>query len=263
MLGVHSFGIELRSCDVNGISVSETLMPAGLALEEHAHERGQICFVLDGEYEERIGGHVRALSPGRIQFHAPGERHANSFGDESDVLTLLVSIEEQRWIDMSCVRPLTRSAALAAIEQEIRRELATGDDVSRAAIEGLALLLLSRVARAGLALPVVEPAWVADAIALIDHRYDSRLSLADVADAVGVHRATLAAAFRRFRSISVGEYIRAVRIDRAMTLLQTGMPLDEIACAAGFADQAHFGRVFKKQTGVTPGQVRTRNRRSP
>jgi AraC-like DNA-binding protein len=261
MNGIHSFGSELRACELRGIRVSETLMPGGLKLAEHAHQPGQICFVLEGEYNERTVDGSHALRAGMVQFRAPGEGHANDFRD--DALTLLVSIEPERWLDICGQRPVAASALLRNLAAEVRLELAEGSDASRAALEGLALLLLARLSRDTAPSAPEEPAWLRDAVAFIDHRYRERVSLSTVAAAVGVHRATLSASFRRFRRISVGDYIRETRLRRATYALQhTNLPLDEIAVAHGFFDQAHFSRLFKKLHGASPGIVRRRSRRT-
>ncbi len=42
------------------------------------------------------------------------------------------------------------------------------------------------------------------------------------------------------------------RIDHACGLLTAGLPLVEIALACGFADQSHFGRVFRRERDLTP-----------
>lgn len=246
MLGVHSYGEELRCHEQNGIRVSETLMPAGLQLDDHAHEAGQVCFVLEGSYREKTADGDHILRPGSIQFHAPGERHANMFAGET--LALLVSFEPTRWVEVRRRRPLAASPLIAGMAEELRRELTTD------ALEGLSLLLLSRIAG--------EPLWLRDAESHIENHYESNVSLASVASAIGVHRGTLAAAFRRFRSTSVGQFIREIRVRRATALLREGVPLDEIALATGFADQAHFGRVFKKLTGTTPGRFTAPGRRN-
>lgn len=98
-----------------------------------------------------------------------------------------------------------------------------------------------------------EPRWLHDAVALIERHYQRRLSLAVVARAVGVPRATMATAFRRCRGKSVGMLIREVRIRRATEILiGTAAPIHEVAQQTGFFDQAHFARVFRRLTGTTP-----------
>ena len=259
MLGIHSYGEELRSCEFGDIRVSETQMSAGLVLPEHAHASGQICFVLEGSYRERTREGDHWLHAGDIQFHAPGESHANTFSSEN-ALTILISIDPCRWIDIATRRPLPRLSLLDDVCREVRAELKREDATSAVALEGLALLSMARLAR----LPpqfAAEPQFLLGAVARIQETYHRTISLSSIAGDVGVHRATLAAAFRRFRETSVGGFIRATRVRNAAVALTGGRgPLAEIAQQSGFSDQAHFSRVFKKLTGMTPDEYR---RRSP
>ena len=250
MLGVHSFGNELRAVALSGIHVAETAMPPHLVLAGHAHEPGQICFVLEGEYRERIYGGESDILPGDVQFHSPGEWHENIFST-GGALALLISVDRDRWVDVPARRPF-RSRLLAGIAADVRRELERHDAGSAGALEALSLLLLSELPRL-----TSEPEWLRHAAFRIEQQFARPISLSSVATEVGVHRATLAAAFRRFRGTSVGELIRSVRVARAREALsQTQAPIDEVAQQCGFADQAHLTRVFKRLTGVTPGEFR-------
>jgi AraC-like DNA-binding protein len=255
--GVHSFGRDLRSCQLDGIHVSETELPAGLQLPEHAHEAGQICFVLEGEYRERAGHTSYAFHPGTLLFHTPGEQHSNVVSPESAVLTLLISIEPDRWLHFGHRRVLTLNSVLTACACEIQREMRKKDEAARVALEGWAMLCLSLVGRQAQGRPVAEPSWLREAVGIVEKQATAKLSLERLAAQVGVHRATLAAAFRHFRQMSVGESIRQQRIRRVMhALVSTKMPLCEIATAHGFSDQAHMGRVFRQAIGTTPGAYR-------
>jgi transcriptional regulator GlxA family with amidase domain len=246
---MHNFGTDLRGFEGGGIRVSETLMPRGLQLGEHAHEAGQICFVLDGAYREQLGSVERVLRAGMMHVRAPGQPHANRFSGDGDTLTLLISIDASRWVRSALAQPVRMLADVAA---EMRREMRRGDDAARAALEGLTMLTMARVAR----IVPGEPEWVAGAASLVERRFAESLSLAEVARQTGVSRGTLAIAFRRYRGTSVGEAIRAARVAHAKTLMMTKMPLAEIAVAAGFHDQAHLTRAFRAATGMPPGAYR-------
>ena len=57
----------------------------------------------------------------------------------------------------------------------------------------------------------------------------------------------------------MGERIRELRLRHARAALEaTGIPLKQIAADAGFFDQAHFGRSFRRRFGVTPARFRSR-----
>jgi len=57
--------------------------------------------------------------------------------------------------------------------------------------------------------------------------------------------------------MTLEKYIRIKKIEEAKKLLQTNMPLMDIASTLGFASQSHFTDVFKKEIGITPKQFRS------
>ncbi len=95
--------------------------------------------------------------------------------------------------------------------------------------------------------------WLKEARALVEQDFGDPWSLSSLADAVGVHRAHLAREFRRAYGCSVGEYLRQRRLEYVCRALATSdASVNEIAAAAGFADQSHLTKVFKRFLGVTP-----------
>jgi AraC family transcriptional regulator len=67
----------------------------------------------------------------------------------------------------------------------------------------------------------------------------------------------LAQTFHKAYQCTVGEYVRKLRIDYACHELATSTkPIVEIALAAGFCDQSHFTRTFKRSIGAAPSQYR-------
>ncbi|MGN7888422.1 helix-turn-helix domain-containing protein [Dyadobacter sp. 22481] len=60
-----------------------------------------------------------------------------------------------------------------------------------------------------------------------------------------------------FSDMSFGDYIRKLRIEKAIELLSnTSNSLAEIAYLTGFSDQSHFNRIFKQHTGQNPSAFR-------
>ena len=75
----------------------------------------------------------------------------------------------------------------------------------------------------------------------------------------GVHPVHLARTFRETQGMTIGQYFRGVRLARATDLLRDPRrPLSDIAIEAGFSDQSHLCREFKRATGVSPGRFRAR-----
>lgn len=60
-----------------------------------------------------------------------------------------------------------------------------------------------------------------------------------------------------FDNLSFGEYIRKLRIEKAISLINTtSASLTEIAYLTGFSDQSHFNRIFKQHMGYSPSVFR-------
>lgn len=92
--------------------------------------------------------------------------------------------------------------------------------------------------------------------ALILERCDEDLPLETLAGTAGMSRYHFIRAFQRSVGMTPHAWQLDARINRARNLLEQGMPLAQIALTLGFADQAHFQRVFKQRVAVTPNQYR-------
>jgi AraC-like DNA-binding protein len=104
------------------------------------------------------------------------------------------------------------------------------------------------------------PAWVRELKGIIQDYIDTNfnLNLQEISKELDIHPAYLSRAFSKyFDNLSFGEYIRKIRIEKAIELLkQPQYTLTEIAYLTGFSDQSHFNRIFKKHTGVQPSAYR-------
>lgn len=88
-------------------------------------------------------------------------------------------------------------------------------------------------------------------------------NLDQLEELAGYNRWQLSRDFRALLGTSPYRYLQCRRLERAGQLLRSGLGMAAAAHEAGFADQSHFGRVFKRTFGTTPlawhrsGQTRT------
>ena len=74
-----------------------------------------------------------------------------------------------------------------------------------------------------------------------------------VADDVGLSPVYCGALFKKVEALSISEFLNQVRINKAISLLETGeYSIGEIADETGFMDIYYFSNTFKKTVGVSP-----------
>src|SRR6185436_20095029 len=104
------------------------------------------------------------------------------------------------------------------------------------------------------------PAWAKELREIIQDHMDTNLalSLKVLSESLHVHPTYLSREFsKHFDNLSFGDYIRKMRIEKAIELLNTSScSLTEIAYLTGFSDQSHFTRIFKLNTGKNPSAYR-------
>lgn len=83
----------------------------------------------------------------------------------------------------------------------------------------------------------------------------------DVARQVGMSPRTLVRRFKAATGRVPGEYLQMIRVAAARQLLEDGEPsVQQAGLKVGYEDTAHFRRVFKRHSGLTPSAYRERFR---
>ena len=88
----------------------------------------------------------------------------------------------------------------------------------------------------------------------IEKNSTERIMLEELAALANLSPCRFATVFRREIGLPPHRYLCHVRIQHAMALLRSGVPLAMAASEAGFFDQSHLSRHFKSICGVTPGK---------
>lgn len=245
-------------------SVAEVLIPHGApSLRRHSHDRAQLHLVLEGAYTEDCRGQERILGPGAALFRPGGELHSNRFHNE--VHGLLIEIDAGAFarllpgLDIAHPRyfPAYAFTDLCRLYDQEARDSEVRDHVMKA----VGLLLAARISFYSRRHQREKspPVWILNAMGSVRARYTEDLRLSALAAELGVSPAHLALEFRAHTGKSVGEYLIAIRLQRAWEdVTRSSKPFMEIAVENGFYDQPHLIRLFKRNYGVTPAVLRRR-----
>lgn len=255
--------------EAGGFRFTWARFPAGALLEAHTHERTTFAVMLEGGFDLRFGSPAmrrRELDcgPATIFTEPAGEKHSNRMFSDGATVVVVQPDPERRDLFGFCDDVLDsvnhfRHAAIQRLARRLAREIVDPDPLSPIAAEALALEMLVTANRmdAQSRTPPPPAAWMRRVEEIVHERFREGLAIPTIAQEVGVHPAHLAARFRATYGVPLGTYLRRLRVEWAADrIARSDEPLAAIAASAGFADQAHLTRVFKRVTGWTPARYR-------
>jgi AraC-like DNA-binding protein len=256
-------GLE-RSCEegirtrraAEGIELAEVAL-ARRGFSSHRHDTYAIGVTGAGVQAFEYRGEGRRSGPGQCFVLHPDERHDGRAGDERGLEYWAV------YLDPGLVCAALGSAALPFVTDPVLNEPSLREEVIAAIdrpghwneldvaglVSGIASVLVRRSS-------AVRPARVdTDAIGRVRERLaeDEDTPIAELERLAGMDRWQLARQFRAAYGVSVHRHRVFRRLARSRVLLACGVPLADAALAAGFADQAHFTRHFRRAYGLPPG----------
>ena len=251
---------------MDGLLVTWVRFPALARLPLHTHERATVAVILNGSFDGLMRHASHPCPTSTFITEPPGEPHGNLFERAgADVLTVQPDPGRRDLLEpfsgvLGEVNHM-RDLGVATVARRAASELRMLDSITPFAVEGLALELLTLAARLrstdAIGAERRSPRWLNEARALLHDQYREQLRLAEVADAVGVHPVHLARVFRLKYGTPVGAYVRGLRLTWAAgRLTDSEDAIAQIAHEAGFFDQSHFTRTFRRHFGLTPQAYR-------
>ena len=259
-----SGGRLLSEREISGLRLTDGIYFANTRVPKHSHDYAVFCIALKGACSELFAGRVRHYEALSVQYLPTYQCHTLDFS-LTDTRAFSIDVS-RKWLERAEDYSLKiensihcHGGLLSALMMKLYREFRELDNASPLAIEGLMLELLAEVSRHKQSSGDKEaPKWLERAVEMLRERFDERLTIPEVAMSVGVHPVHLAREFRRFKRCTIGEYVRQLRIERACHQLHNPEePLAAIAAGAGFSDQSHFCRTFKRFVGMTPSEYRS------
>lgn len=252
------------SLDVGGILVSVLDYAAGTQTPPHENDGTCLTVTLSGAWRIHDGtSEAYQCSRGIVHLVPGGVRHHSRF-DGTVVRMLALYVSEKRRAELRAANVALervwhfRDGRVEELAARMLREMGASDELRLLALEGLALEMLAQSARPHGNVPGERRSkWLATVEERLRAEFRVPPSLHELAREAGVHPVHLARSFRACTGVSVGAFVRKLRLEWAeKQLVSTSRPLAELSAEAGFADQSHFTRLFRARTGLTPARYR-------
>ena len=93
---------------------------------------------------------------------------------------------------------------------------------------------------------------IKETIRYIRQHYAERLTLAQIADHVGVSKYHLSHDFKKFSGQTIFEHLNTIRCKEAKRLIESGSSVSAAAISCGFENMSYFSRTYKKYIGCLP-----------
>ncbi len=253
-----------RRLHVTGARVSEVEFRPNHFCPAHWHRRPSLGIVLKGQIRKQFSD-VTVEIPANDAFTMPaGILHTDHFGPGSRAVVIEIEPEHPLSIQRLEVCGTIFERWRRVEDEQLRwmghrlaGELSDPDHAATLAIDGLIGEILSVVTRSATEKHTIDiPDWLMEAREIAGNVVNRRVSVAEIADEVGVHPAYLARRFRAEFGVTPGAFARNARLDWAAgRLIESEISISELAIQAGFADQSHFTRAFRRYIDKTPGTV--------
>ena len=240
-----------------------------LALPFHFHDSYQFDVMLKGARSYRLGPGVRTGMQGSLCAVHPAEGHAVRLaGQGCSFRTMHVHPERLR---QACEEITARKdfptfdfqildAATVKLFLAAHRAAEIGDPFEVDCL--LTAFLENLVARHGSSrtwLPgIASHACLQRACRYIEAHLTASISLDDLVATTGLSKYHLVRQFTQAFGLPPHSYQIRLRIARARELLARALAVKRVSAELGFADQSHFGRHFRKATGLTPAEYQRR-----
>lgn len=261
-LGTGQFyGQTNRLLQVGGLTLTDTEYTHE-TVDWHYHENAYFTLILAGQVLEGDRQQQRQCSAGTLLFHHWQEAHYNR---KPPGYTRGFHLEvPQAWFAALDMAPCpvqgslqVQDPAVKTMLYQIFREMQRADATSALAIESLLTAGLQQLARGAAPRAAMPPPWVSRLRELLHDTPTEAWTLTTLAREVGLHPAHLSRSFPQYFFCTLGQYVRQLRVQRALTLLlNPALSLLDIALACNFFDQSHFIRCFQAILHQPPARYR-------
>jgi AraC-like DNA-binding protein len=233
----------------------------------HMHEAFSIGAItggtstyVNGKHAERIGaGSVVVMNPGDVHACNPVDAEPWSYRMlyvDAHWLTRVQSGKDWRPYAIASTRDGALFFGLNGLAETLFDESAGAFEKECAALTFFTDMH-ARLAAGSTASGAAQPSLARVAETIREH-CNAPIGIQDLCDVSGLSASHLIRAFKARFGMTPHAYQMNWRIEYCRAQLKRGRALADVAADAGFADQAHMQRTFKRLVAATPGQYLTR-----
>lgn len=240
-----------------GIAVVETEYQKKVYEGWHSHNNAHITLFLKGGTTEKRKNFSETVGAGSLLFYHSDELHLNQntlFPSKNINIEIEESLLKELQISEGIIeKSIENTAFTKFLILKMFKETLTADTFSSDNIT----MLFSQLSQKQYHLERFEksPYWVRSLNELLNDCWNENPNLKDLAQVLQLNPITISKHFPKYFGCTLGEYMRRIKINRSLSLIQSNQSnLTEISLECGFADQSHFIRTFKNQTGFLPKQ---------
>jgi AraC-like DNA-binding protein len=245
----------------DGIERAEAYLTT-CAFEPHRHDTYAVGITLAGVQTFRYRGERRIGLPGQVHVLHPDEIHDGAAGTESGLHYRIMYIDpalirqalgdrELPFVPEPVQAPTPHTRIVASLLADLDEPISELGRVEIAAAISDLLLFLSGAKERRISIDVEALDSVRSYLAADPTAPTPAARLEQIA---GSDRFAIARQFRHAFGTSPDRYRTMRRLDFARAQIERGVPLARAAADAGFADQSHMTRQFKRTYGLTPGR---------
>jgi len=228
----------------------------------HVHDETRIVVVVDGSFDEQSAKQSRRCEPGFAIFRPAGEVHSERY-DTGGGTYVSVALSPEACDDpplrdvLARLGPYVRSPVLRALGSRLADEILHADRWSALSVQGLSLEIVAAMGRRRADQHGRQPRFIASVCEMLHNDRSRHWTLDGISAATDVAASNVSRSFRRHVGMSIGDYLRSLRVQEARRLIvSTERTLADIAAETGFSDQSHLTRSFRRVLGIAPSTYR-------
>lgn len=262
-----------------GIFILESHHARGFRMPETAHPFFKTMLVLDGAGQITAPAATHPIHKGDVIFVPAGFRHRIEDDPGNPLALIVLCIQNSTLNNARDAQPrlhsfrILRTLAVTGETRRLLRQLFFEQSLQRSAcatmMTGISLQLVATLARAqgdpkrreratnGASRQSSPEIRVLGYVKELEQKFGENEKIDNVAERLGLSRRYFTRLFRNKTGSSWLNYVRALRLKHARTLLKkSDRSIAIIAFECGFEDLSSFYRAFKAETGVPPQQWR-------